>query len=54
VKVGYRKLNGFTSTAYLDEDPVSSDTYAGEDKYTGYPVRVRWSDEHDEWREVMS
>lgn len=53
MKVGYRKLNGFVSTAYLDDDDIidGQTLYAGEDKYTGAPVTVQWDDDCDEWKE---
>lgn len=53
MKVGYRKLNGYKSTAYLDDDYTEDRVvYDGEDKYTGAPLRVQWDDARDEWMEV--
>lgn len=52
MKVGYRKLNGYISTAYLDDDwdDRPGNVYTGEDKYTELPVTVRWTGE--EWVEL--
>lgn len=44
-KIDYVLLNGFTSTAYLDEMPEGRDILVGTDKHTDEPVTVRWTGE---------
>lgn len=41
MKVKYRTLGGYESTAYLDDEPVAEDTYDGMDKYTDEDVRIK-------------
>lgn len=47
MKIGYTRLNGFTSTAYLDDG--DGNTRTGQDKYTDEPITVRWNG--DTWTE---
>lgn len=48
MKIGYTRIYGFTSTAYLDDG--DGDTRTGQDKYTEEPITVRWNG--DEWIET--
>lgn len=59
MKIGYRRLDGDTSTAYLDCDHNNQhftcghgadQPHVGADKYTDEPVAVMWND--TEWTEV--
>lgn len=61
MKIGYRTLDGYRSTAYLDCDahPDGWDCGHGDDgnhtginKYTDEPVTVRWND--TEWIEIST
>lgn len=52
MKVDYIMLNGYTSTAYLDER--DGWFWIGTDKHTDAPVRVYWDDDDEvrAWVEV--
>jgi hypothetical protein len=50
LKVAYRTLGGFVSTAYIDVEHEDSDQGTGEDKYTDEPVTLRWDGQ--QWREI--
>lgn len=52
MKVSYRTLTGGTSTAYLYDDHADLEVRTGMDKYTEEQIKVAWSDETLEWREV--
>ena len=43
-KVTYRAKDGYVTQAYID-----ANTGNGENKHTGEPVHVEWSDEEDIW-----
>ena len=52
MKVGYRDVDGYEQTAYLDEPEVARDIYRGVHKHTDEPVTVRWTG--TEWVEMTT
>lgn len=53
MKVTYMTSDsGHTSTAYLDDKPLSDKTYVGQNKHTSLPVHLRWDVRGECWREV--
>lgn len=54
MKVRYRRVDGYISTAYLDDEDTTPGQalYAGADKYTEIPVTVQWDADAEEWKEV--
>lgn len=55
MKINYRALLGYTSTAYLDdhnEDEPTDGPYTGTDKHTDTPITVQWDDTAEEWIEI--
>jgi hypothetical protein len=54
VKVGYHLASapGYTSTAYLSDEPDIHGRYSGFDKHTDEPVTVYWDEDGQEWTEI--
>lgn len=51
MKITYRTLDGEEATAYLDDEPIGTNLYKGENKWTEEPVVVRSLGE-DGWIQV--
>lgn len=52
MKVTYTALQGFTSKAYLDDEPVAENIYDGTNKHTDEDIRVFYDKEIDKWIEI--
>jgi hypothetical protein len=50
-KIEYQLLNGFTSDAYLDDEPEGREILTGTDKHTDAPITVRWTGER--WVQIQ-
>jgi hypothetical protein len=51
MKIRYRSLQGFDTTAYVDDEPHPEfQTHSGTNKHTDEPVTVFWNGTY--WEEV--
>lgn len=54
MKVTYARSGGegYTSKAYLEDEPLADGSHVGTDKYTELPVHLRWNDAAGTWVQV--